>query len=387
MKLINVLIPALFLLFTGCRDLLDTGTDRKDTTKNMQFTAVVWNVQALFDGTEDGIEYDEYRTSAGWTREKYEARLLSLAQAVLQARPLGENLLRDAQNLPEAASAKAAKPASDSVPDLIGLVELENAKILEDLIEGPLAKQGYNHTFFGNSPGMSLGIGVLSRYPLTETKIHSITMGGETIPRPVLEVQLEPGGNTIVFFVCHWKSKVGGDAATESLRRASARVIRRRIIELKTEKPGAPVIVMGDLNENHDEYYRFQGSYLSALVPDDPHAALLVKSTQTFGDYLILSSQKPPRAEHFDPLLPVLYTPWGNEMSDGSYHYRGAWETIDHFLLSEELFDNTGWEYNSALVINLPPFINSRGQPAAYTPRNGQGLSDHLPLMLFLLFH
>jgi endonuclease/exonuclease/phosphatase family metal-dependent hydrolase len=249
-------------------------------------------------------------------------------------------------------------------------------------MHGPLSKLGYVHTFFGNLPGMSLGIGVLSRFPLTETRIHSITVNNETAPRPIVEVHLEPGGEPLVFFICHWKSKVGGDDATEHLRRASAMVIRRRLLELRVESPGAPVIVMGDLNENHDEFYRRGGTVLSALLPDDLDAATLA-ATQD-GGFLVLSNAKPPRAEYFDASFPVLYTPWENELIDGSYYYRDNWETIDHFLLSEELFDSRGWDYDTSFVLNTPPFTNVKALPNPYNPRNGYGLSDHLPLMLFL---
>jgi endonuclease/exonuclease/phosphatase family metal-dependent hydrolase len=229
-----------------------------------------------------------------------------------------------------------------------------------------------------------LGIGVVSRFPLTEARAHSITVDKETAPRPVLEVHLEPWGKPLVFFICHWKSKLGGDDATESLRRASARVIQRRLVELQTEKPQVPVIIMGDLNENHDEFYRSNGSSVTALRLDAREAAELAGTSGTQGDFLILSKEKPPNAGYFDSSIPVLYTPWENELADGSYYYRNSWETIDHFLLSDGLFDNNGWDFDTCLVLNQPPFTNASGTPNSYNPRTGYGLSDHLPLMLYL---
>jgi len=334
------------------------------TPLETRFTAAVWNIQSLYDGIEAGNEYDEFREKSGWTQEKYEARLLSIARAITGMIP--------------AENGSAAK-----TPDLIGLVELENAGILEDLAKGHLLQCGYTHAFFGNTQGMSLGAGVLSRHPFTEAKVHSITMNSETIPRPVLEVRIEPSGEPLVFFLCHWKSKLGGEDATESLRRASARVIGRRIGELRLEKPGVPVIVMGDLNENHDEFYRRSG-IVSALMPDDPEAAMLAKTNAGKNDFLILSNEKPPRTVYFDPAHAVLYTPWENELSDGSYYFRNTWETIDHLLLSEELFDDEGWDFDACQVLNFPPFTNAKGFPNPYNPRNGLGLSDHLPLLLWL---
>jgi hypothetical protein len=81
--------------------------------------------------------------------------------------------------------------------------------------------------------------------------------------------------------------------------------------------------------------------------------------------------------------VPALYSPW-EEMNGGSYLYKGEWETIDHFMLSEGLFSGRGWNYAGCRVLNHEPFITSSGVPNAYIPRHGRGLSDHLPLLLSL---
>jgi endonuclease/exonuclease/phosphatase family metal-dependent hydrolase len=235
---------------------------------------------------------------------------------------------------------------------------------------------------------------------LLETKAHSVTYDGETSPRPVLEVRLRPGNMPLTLFICHWKSKLGGDDETEVLRRASARVILRRLQEIREEEPDMPVIIMGDLNENYDEFYRRAGSVVSALLPDDPKAAEFsgfardngdleagleagqVRGAQT--DFLIVSRQKPPQTRYFAMGAVALYSPWGNELEKGSYSYQNEWETIDHFLLSEGLFDQRDWEFDSCEALHKEPFISDRGIPQTYNPRTGYGLSDHLPLLLKL---
>lgn len=367
---VSLLLVLVFLLFcsAGCELIPGTGETRDRIEDEGSFSAVVWNVESLFDGEETGLEYSDYREAAGWTREKYTARLLAIGQAIIRIKSLAEE-----NKLPALRA---------EVPDFIGLVEIENSGILEDLVRGPLVNCGYTHSFFGNLPGMSLGLGVLSRFPLSETRIHSITVGRETAPRPMLEVHLEPGGKPLIFFVCHWKSKVGGDEATESLRRASARIIRRRLEELQQEEPDTPVIIMGDLNENHNEFLLRGGAALSALLPDHPAAARLAEAEAAMDDYIILSREKPPRAQFFSG--PCLYTPWENELQDGSYYYRNSWETIDHFLLSAELFNDRDWDFDTCQVLRFPPFTGANRFPVSYNPRSGYGLSDHLPLLLFL---
>jgi endonuclease/exonuclease/phosphatase family metal-dependent hydrolase len=339
-----------------------------DTAGMKSLMVATWNVQALFDGKDNSAEYDEYLSAAGWSEEKYRARLTALAESV-ECMPKGG-------------------------PDVLALQEVEHAGILQELAEGHLAKYGYQWTFFANNPGASLGVGVLSRLPLLETRAHSVTAEGNTSPRPVMEVWLQPGNEPVALFICHWKSKLGGSDSTEMERRASARVILRRIREIREEKPDLPVLVMGDLNENHDEFYRRAGAVVSALLPDDPMAAELSgfppdgEDTEDLPkaqkDYLIISRQKPPQAKYFAKEAIALYSPWGNELEMGSYNYQDKWETIDHFLLSEGFFDGKGWDFDACEVLDKEPFINTRGIPRAYNPRTGSGISDHLPLVLTL---
>ncbi|MDR2632387.1 MAG: endonuclease/exonuclease/phosphatase family protein [Treponema sp.] len=355
--------------FGGCTVM---GTGSQDQGDSGLVTLATWNIQALFDGNETGHEYDTYLQAAGWTDEKYRARLNSLAQAIGRI--------------------------TDKGPDILGMEEIETIQVLEDLLNGPLANCGYQYLCFANKPGAPLGIGLLSRFPLEETRVHSITAQGETTPRPILEVRIRIQNQPLVLLVCHWKAKEGGKeaVATESLRRASARIIMRRLQELRQEDPDMPVLIMGDLNENHDEWYRETGTSITALLPDDPEAAALTGLTiaaETFAlspkeqvsrDFLVLSSNKPPKPAYFSATAPGLYSPWGTELQGGSYYYQGQWETIDHFLLTESLFDQKGWDFDTCMVINKEPFINAQGRPYAYNPRTGNGLSDHLPLLLTL---
>jgi endonuclease/exonuclease/phosphatase family metal-dependent hydrolase len=345
-----IILPVILILF-GCNfspPSVFNGTE--------DFTAVVWNIQALFDGHEDGHEYSEYTEGAGWTPEKYQARILSVSQAVLKME------------------------TSREVPDLIGFVEVENQGVLDDLSRGVLSRHAYNWTAFANLPGSSLGLGVLSRYPIKSAVAHSITMDKESAPRPVLEVRVEPQGKPLIFFLCHWKSKLGKD--TEELRQASARVVQRRLLEITSTEAETPVIIMGDLNENHDEFYRLNA--LCALLPDDPDAAKKASSGRK--DFLVLSGEKPPRSVFFPGEAEPLYSSWMAELNNGSYYYKGEWETIDHFLLSRALFGSSSWRFSDCWVLNKEPFTTAKGTPNAYVPKSGKGLSDHLPLMLYLRY-
>ncbi|MDR0473337.1 MAG: endonuclease/exonuclease/phosphatase family protein [Treponema sp.] len=370
-------LPAIFVLL-GILGACEVGEDEGAEKDPNNIAIMTWNMQALFDGVDDGNEYEEYRAEAGWSQEKYAGRISVISKAI---------------------------DGMATVPDIIAMQEIESARVVNDLASS-LSKQGYGYTHFATCAGMSLGLGVLSRFPLLQAKAHSISINGDVAPRPMLEIRVSPGKarpaastsqdapESLVLFICHWKSKLGGDAATEDLRRASARVIIRRMRELAEQEPALPVIIMGDLNENYDEFYRRNGGAICALLPDDPWCAELTgfngldeRSAELCAelqkDFIILSKSKPPVTRHFSGQPISLYSPWA-EMENGSYYYRNDWETIDHFLLSAQLFNGSGWDFANCMVVDNSAFVNSGGHPMAYNPRTGYGLSDHLPLLLFL---
>ncbi|MDR1362949.1 MAG: endonuclease/exonuclease/phosphatase family protein [Spirochaetaceae bacterium] len=364
-KTAAITAPLILLLAASCVDSCGVYTDGADGHKATNLSIATWNVQALFDGQDNGIEYEEYRAANGWNDEKYRARLNNIS--------------------------KALKTIEKKGPDIIALIEVEKSDILKQLAQDYLAESGYKYSAFAGLPGYSLGVGVLSRHPLTKTRSHSSNTGGAILPRPVVEVWVEAEGLPIVIFICHWKSKLGGDLDTEPLRRAAARVVLRRVNTIKQENPDIPIMVLGDLNENHDEFIRHDGELLCALLPDSPEAAKLAgyehetaDEPREAQDFFILSTEKPPQSAFFSNAEGIFYTPWGTELEKGTYYYSGGWETIDHVLLNKALFDSTGWEFKDAAVMDGEPFVNTKDEPDQYNTRSGYGLSDHLPLLLTL---
>ena len=345
-------------------------------------TIMTWNLQLLFDGVEEGTEFRDFRQEAGWTQEKYLGRLNVIVRAINEM---------------------------EEKPDIIALQEVESAQVVAD-IAGALTAHQYNWTHFARIPGMTLGVAIISRYPLSGAISHCINIDGDIAPRPMIEARVNvPGGmlgdtatgkadgNSLLLFVCHWKSKLGGAEETESTRRASARTVLRRMRELERTNPGLPVVIAGDLNVTHDEFFRSGGEYMKSLMPDDPYAAefamrYFAQANPGFAfsakrlqqDFIVVSHSKPPQAAYYPDALIAMYSPWGVEKEDGSFFFRNSWETIDHFLLSRQLFDETGWEFYDSRRVNVPPFVNIDGLPNTYNPRTGHGLSDHLPLLLFL---
>ena len=354
--LFRAILPAVAALcFLGC---VMSGEGAESRAANNSVAIMTWNLQLLFDDIEEGTEFGEFTESSGWNREKYAARLNVIAKAI------GE---------------------LERAPDIIAVQEVESARVVADLADS-LSAHRYGWTHFARLPGMSLGVGLLSRYPLEQAISHSIDIDGDIAPRPILEAKVNLPESPLLLFACHWKSKLGGEDKTESTRQASARVIIRRMRELAETDPQIPVIVLGDLNATHDEFERNGGTMMRALMPDNPAAAEFARAwgNEPQLDFLVISHDKPPEAKHFPDGTFAFYSPWTVEKEDGSYFFRNSWETIDHFLLSSQLFDGIGWQFHDSQVVKVPPFATYAGLPNAYNPRTGRGVSDHLPLMLLL---
>ena len=344
--IVSTMLALTMLIWTGCAIPGQEGKKAQDAF----LTLMTWNVHNLFDGNDDGFEYAEFRQSSGWSQEKYMDRIYAISAAI-------SDISRQ--------------------PDIILLQEIESLVVLEDLAAALPA--GYSWSHFAGNYGAAVGIGIISRLPLGESMAHSIAIEGQISPRPVLEVRVDNEDESFVIFINHWKSKLGGDDATEPLRRASARVILRRLRELWEEDPELGIIVAGDLNLNHDDFYRRGANTITALIPDDFFCA---QAAGTQNDFFVLSRNKPPEPEFFSNDYIVLFSPWMEDLENGSYYYAYNWETIDHFLLSCHFFNDFGWEYEQAMVIDQQPFANANGIPQGYNERTGFGLSDHLPLLV-----
>ncbi|MGB3774554.1 MAG: endonuclease/exonuclease/phosphatase family protein, partial [Leeuwenhoekiella sp.] len=85
-------------------------------------TVAFYNLENLFDTVNDPITFDDDRTPDGkdhWTEEKYNDKLKNMAYVINQI---------------------GAKVAQTS-PAILGVAEIENIKVLEDLVNQPLLQE------------------------------------------------------------------------------------------------------------------------------------------------------------------------------------------------------------------------------------------------------
>lgn len=314
---------------------------------NDTITLLSYNVENIFDDKGDGTEYPEFDPGGGeWNTQLFHTRLMNLAEVI--------------------------RLSCDGGPDIIALQEIENSNVLGILVTEYLKGMGYRWRVCIPEPGAAVNTGLVSRLPLETFRAHRLESGDDTILRNILEVHIETEGGTLVIFNNHWKSKLGGAVETEIFRLRAASLVSRRIREMEGSVGG--ILVVGDLNENPDEYILAGEAYTTALmpveVPEEPVSG--PESLYLTGD---------PSSTGITGSRVVLFTPWhGTE--GGSYLYKMEWEQIDHTLVGAGLFDGQGLEYGDFRVMDDAFLLSEAGIPLGWNGRIGSGYSDHLPLFL-----
>ena len=346
---VSVLVVGVLLgILSSCAGVISCSNE--NSAKTESFTLLNWNLETFFDASFDGNEYSEFKNGkSGWSREKYEPRLDRLASVIKTL---------DA--------------------DVLVFEEVEKEAQLYDItnrLSGTFnfAKL-YSHAFFAADEGSSIGCAVLSRLPIGEVSVHSLDVrtGESDQPsmRPIMQFSVfagQSGEKKVVIFANHWKSKAGDTGGETAAWRLRQEAVLSRCMQAVLEKKKVPVLACGDFNMDILEFASYAGEPFGADGKKVSVANVLLRSAegQATGG------------------LPV-YSPWfdaqGNLLEPGSYWYNDAWERIDNFFCAGEV------RLSAFSACTNGPWANSAGKPVRYQLYNGEGYSDHLPIMCTVTF-
>jgi len=221
-----------------------------------QYSIVFYNVENLFD-TIDNPEKNDERYLPGsdldWDTEKYVHKLNQLARVLTS---IHEN----------------------SLPTVIGLSEVENRLVLEDLIELTDLKSGDYKIIHQESPDeRGIDMALLYRESIFNPKAYQFIpihypFDPEEKTRDILYVKGEVMGDDIHLYVNHWTSRWGGHLETNPHRQYTAELLRTHIDSVQAAEPKANILVMGDLNDNPTDtsvYMVFQAFPLTMEIYDN----------------------------------------------------------------------------------------------------------------------
>ncbi len=310
-----------------------------------------YNLENLFDTIND-IENaisEEYTPDGPkkWTSERYHEKLDHMALVI-------------------------SKISTDITPDgiaLLGVSEIENRGVLEDLVKDPQIKdRNYKIVHYDSPDYRGVDVGLLYQpkyFEVISTASHTLTLPGDTNfrSRDQLVVTGILDGEEIHVIVNHWPSRSGGEKKSRHKRNAAGDLSRFIVDSLLTLNKDAKILVMGDLN-------------------DDPVNPSVKDHLRTKG--------KIDQLEEGD-----LFNPYFKLYRDGigSLAYRDTWNLFDMVIVSQALVgdDKSSYKFYNAHVFNKNFLKQKDGAYAGYPFRTHAGgvykggYSDHFPVYVYLI--
>ena len=348
LNLITIGILSLFL-FASCGSSRSNKAPSENV--NVQVACVAfYNLENLFDTiSSPGVNDFEYTPEGPnkWNSHKYNNKLQKMSYAIsqigLDQTPVGAVIL--------------------------GVSELENRGVLEDLVKQPaIADRSYDIVHYDGPDRRGVDVALLYNpryFVVSSSKSYPVVAPNDTSfrTRDQLLVSGYLFNEKVHVIVNHWPSRYGGEVASRPKRVLAASVTRSIVDSIFNVEPKAKIIIMGDMN-------------------DDPNN----ESTA-----VVLNAKKNPQ----DVSGQELYNPtWQlHAKGIGSLAYQGQWNLFDQIIISHELLTaprNT-LRFWRAEVFNRNFLMHQEGQDKGTPLRTHSrgvwlnGYSDHFPTLIYLV--
>lgn len=335
------------LLFIIC--LSTNAQDKKFKIHTLAF----YNLENLFDTINDPTKLDEYSPMMELKTNRkaaYNKKIVNLAKVI----------------------SEIGKDVTHNTPAVLGVCEVENRDVLEDLVnDALLIEKNYGIIHYDSPDARGIDVALLYQKSLFtpisssshELKIYDDQDGKPITTRDQLLVSGNLEDDLIHIIVNHWPSRRGGEERSRPKRIAAAKLNKRIIDSLQTEDPYAKIFVMGDLNDD----------------PTNPSVKTVLKT-----------KRKRKKVGFKD-----LYNPFENFYKDGlgTTAYRDNWSLFDQIIITKPLLekDYSSFRYYKAGIFNKNYLITTTGKYKGYPFRSwgysgfSNGFSDHFPVYMYLI--
>ena len=313
--------------------------ERYEPKRNL--TVVFYNVENLFDTVNNQGARDGEFTPVGenkWTTERYGKKLNDIAKVLSSVN-------------------------KNELPEIIGLCEIENRTVLDDLLKTESLKKGkYEVAHFESPDYRGIDCALFFRPDefrlISKTPVHvSFPDDPEYTTRDILYVKGEMlNKETWHIFVNHWPSRTSGLQQSEKKRITTAQILKAKTDSLQKADPKANILIMGDMN-------------------DEPSNKSLS---------FVLGAKNPETG--IAPLVNLMF-PLHVEKK-GSYNYRGNWNMLDNIIVSDDLLDEKGFKcIDRKGYIFREPWMEYKADNGTVAPNRTYGgpnyyggISDHFPV-------
>ncbi len=319
-----------------------------DARGDQGLRVVFYNVENLFDIEDDSLTQDEEflpTGQRGWNWSRYQTKLNHIYQTL-------------------------SALGGWELPDIIGVCEIENRRVLEDLVNRtPLRKLGYQviHEDSPDARGIDVGLIVkTSKVKYLSHRAIAVNFPDDAYKtRDILMAELLVlNSDTLRVFVNHWPSRRGGKDDSEPRRMFVAGLARAAVDSLLQVNPNANILLMGDYN-------------------DEPENASLVEVLRAHG----------PKDNLAKGDLVNLMRPLLKNWKFGSHKFQEHWGVLDQIIVSQALLNGKLQVAPQGAVIFDGDFLLTEdlthfGQTPFRTyngPAYIGGYSDHLPVYVDLI--
>ncbi len=283
-------IPFFFLLLISA--LAFTPLPKRQSMRG-DYRFMFYNCENLFDTIDDPKTRDDEFTPHGakhWTPRKYYHKIHNIAKVITAVG--GWNL-----------------------PDVVGLCEIENKAVVEDIIlKTHLKNSDYKIIHYESTDKRGIDVAMLYNrmtiFPIHSTPIRiNFPFGAYKNTRDILYVKAATKSkDTLHIFLNHWPSRWGGQLPSEELRMYVASVLRSKVDSIFAAESHPNIVILGDLN-------------------DYPTNKSLIETLHTLHSY-----DRPKEKELYD-LAYYLQEDEGL----GSHKHDGEWGILDHTIISGTL--------------------------------------------------
>lgn len=263
---------------------------------------------------------------------------------------------------------------TETTPDgaaVIGVSEIENRQVLEDLVATPALKdRNYKIAHFDSPDKRGIDVAFLyqEKYFTLENSMAFPTKDPENpewFTRDQVLISGKMGDENFHFIVAHWPSRRGGQKRSQPKRMLAADLGRHMIDSIQAIDPNAKIVYMGDLN-------------------DDPTNASVKNNLGTVGNIKKVTPND-------------LYNPMENYFKNGigTLAWRDNWNLFDQLICTGNLVelksDFSSYKLFKAKVYNKSYLKVSSGSYKGYPMRTyvgttwQGGYSDHFPVYLYLI--
>ncbi len=310
--------------------------------KTIRHTIAFYNTENLFDAYDDALTNDNdflEKSAKRWNKERYERKVYKTGLAI----------------------SRIGLDETQKPPTIIGLAEVENSRVLSDLIDSKeLRDYNYGYIHYNSSDERGIDVALLyckEYFTIEHSEAFSVYIENDfgviDYTRDILLVSGLLEGEEIHIIVNHWPSRHEGADQTEYKRLLAAQKVVYIINEIRKSNQNAKIIVMGDFNDNPNS-----------------KSILYLKNT----------------AALYNPME----TLWS--YSRGSVNHNFTWNLFDQILFSETFIKHRGTElsFDKADIFDeefLTQYTGKfRGQPYRTYVGNKYkgGFSDHFPVYIQL---